>query len=48
MLEVTLVTIPPFTPPPEVILWYARYFVLRPDGRYYDGMCWPILPGGFS
>lgn len=44
--EVTQVTMPPFLIPPEVILWGSRYFVLR-DGRYIEGMCWPILEGGF-
>ena len=45
--EVTQVTMPPFLYPPEVILWGERYFVRRDDGRYYEGMCWPILEGGF-
>jgi hypothetical protein len=45
--EVVRVTVPPFELPPEVILWGARYFVRRGDGLYYEGMCWPILEGGF-
>lgn len=45
--EVTTVRVPPFTPPPEIILWGVRYFVRQADGRYLEGMCWPILEGGF-
>lgn len=45
--EVTRVTVPPFEIAPEIILWGSRYFIRRSDGLYYEGMCWPILEGGF-
>lgn len=41
--EVTTVHVPVFNPPMEIINWGARFFVRREDGRYYEGMLWPVM-----
>lgn len=37
---VTTVSVPPFNPPPEVIMWGSRVFVRQPGGHYAEGMAW--------
>ena len=41
---VVTVTIPPFQLMPEAIMWGERFFFRRDDGKYYEGMLWPIVP----
>jgi hypothetical protein len=41
---VVTVTVPPFTPPAEVIAWGSRLFVRRENGEYREGIAW-VVPG---
>jgi hypothetical protein len=43
---VTLVTIPPMNPPPEMVCWGQRLFVRNERGEYREGCCW-FAPGSF-
>jgi hypothetical protein len=38
------VQIPVFNPPVEAIIWGSRFFVRREDGKYYEGVVFPVLP----
>lgn len=41
--EVTTVTTPPFIIPPEGVIWGQRCFFLRPNGKYCEGLLYPII-----
>lgn len=37
---VTTVSVPPMTPPAEILAWGSRVFVRRPNGDYVEGIMW--------
>lgn len=44
---VVTVIVPVFNPQAEIINWGSRFFVRRDDGKYYEGMMWPIADKQF-
>jgi hypothetical protein len=36
--------LPPFDPPPDVLLWGARVFRYDRDGRYLEAFAFAVLP----
>jgi len=37
-------TIPPFTEPPDLLIWGLRFFLRREEGKYYESFTWAIVP----
>ncbi len=41
---VTQVPFLPYNVAPDAIMWGSRFFILRSDGKYYEGHCHFVIP----